>query len=151
MSNHDPNMAHADAPHSHEDASIYLKILVLLLILTLITVGASYVHFGSGNVAIALFIATIKATLVGLFFMHLAHDKPVNAVIAVAGFIFLGIFITFDLIDFNARVAYQPFNYNPTVQAPPPGASPAGKEGDAEKEKEKGAAKAEEKKAEEKK
>ena len=35
---------------------------------------------------IALTIATIKATLVALFFMHLRHDKPVNALIAVAGF-----------------------------------------------------------------
>ena len=44
---------------------------------------------------IALFIATIKAILVALFFMHLLYDKPVNAIIAVAGFLFLGIFLMF--------------------------------------------------------
>ena len=27
--------------------------------------------------------------------MHLLHDKPVNAVIAIAGFLFLGIFLMF--------------------------------------------------------
>ena len=123
----------------------------MLFILTAITVGASYINFGSANVVIALFIATIKAILVALFFMHLLHDKPVNGVIAVAGFLFLGIFLMFDLLDFDARNAYLPFNMNPpAVQAEPvPGASPAGKEG-AEKEKgkeaEKGAPKAEEKK-----
>jgi cytochrome c oxidase subunit 4 len=156
MSNHDPNMAHTDAGHSHaehahDDPSVYLKTLILLLILTVITVGASYVNFGSGNTAIALFIATIKATLVALFFMHLAHDKPINAVIAIAGFVFLGIFLMFDLLDFNARPPLLPFNYAPAAQAPMPGASPAGKEGDSEKEKEKGATAKEEKKAEEKK
>ena len=84
----------------------------MLLILTAITVGASYINFGSGNVAIALFIASIKAILVALFFMHLKDDKPMYGIIAAAGFVFLGIFLMFDLLDFNARVKYQPFNYS---------------------------------------
>jgi cytochrome c oxidase subunit 4 len=104
--------------------------LVTLLILTAITVGASYINFGSGNVVIALTIATIKASIVGLFFMHLLHDKPVNAVIAVAGFVFLGIFLMFDFIDVGSRTDPQPINYHPlptTVAAPatPAGAAPA--------------------------
>ena len=46
----------------------YLKTLIALSFLTGITVGASYIDFGSGaaNVVIALTIATIKATLVAL-------------------------------------------------------------------------------------
>ncbi len=149
-------MSHSnETTHSHdthvEDSSIYLKTLILLFILTGITVGASYIDFGSGNVAIALFIASVKAILVALFFMHLAHDKPINGIIAIAGFIFLGIFLMFDLLDFNARNNYLPFNWTPIVQTQPvPGASPAGKEG-AEKGKEGAATKMEEKKAEEKK
>jgi hypothetical protein len=40
----------------------------------------------------------------------------------------------FDLLDFNARVKYQPFNYSTVMSTEKiPGASPAGKEGDAEK------------------
>ncbi|MEO5923773.1 MAG: cytochrome C oxidase subunit IV family protein [Bryobacteraceae bacterium] len=79
--------------------------LVALLILTGITVGASYINFGSSaaNVTIALSIATIKAILVALFFMHLRWDKSVNAIIAVSGFLFLGIFLMFDLIDLGNR------------------------------------------------
>ena len=132
MSTHtDTHAAHAE---HHDHSGIYLRVLIMLLILTGITVGASYIDFGSGNVAIALFIASVKAILVALFFMHLKDDKPVNAIIAIAGFIFLGIFIMFDLIDFNTRVKYQPFNYTPVVSTEKiPGASPAGKEGDAEK------------------
>ena len=67
--------------HSHDDPKIYVYVLLVLLVLTIITVGASYIDFGEGNVAIALFIATIKATVVALFFMHLRHDRPVNAII----------------------------------------------------------------------
>jgi cytochrome c oxidase subunit IV len=151
MSTHnDTHTAHAE-PHDH--SAVYLRVLILLLILTAITVGASYIDFGSGNVAIALFIASIKAILVALFFMHLKDDKPVNGIIAIAGFIFLGIFIMFDLIDFNTRVKYQPFNYTPVVNGEKiPGASPAGKEGEkaGEKPGEKAGEKAPEKAAEKK-
>jgi cytochrome c oxidase subunit 4 len=91
--------------HHHGGPVIYTGTLTGLLILTGITVGASYINFGSNaaNIAIALTIASIKAILVALFFMHLKWDKPVNAIIAITGFLFLGIFITFDLIDLNNR------------------------------------------------
>ena len=108
----------------------YLATLVVLLILTAITVGASYINFGSGNIVIALSIATVKAIIVALIFMHLLHDKPVNAVIAVAGFLFLGIFLMFDFIDVTTRTNPQPTNLHasPAVTAPSataPAAAPA--------------------------
>jgi cytochrome c oxidase subunit 4 len=80
-------------------------------------------------VVIALTVATIKATLVTLFFMHLRYDKPVNGVIAAAGFIFLGIFLMFCFIDVGARDNLQPVNLHPPVAAAPApaaGAPPAG-------------------------
>jgi len=105
-----PEHTHTDAhPHAH-GAGVYHRTLILLLILTAITVGASYIQFGAFNVVIALTIATIKAILVALFFMHLIDDKKVNAIIAVAGFLFLGIFLGFCLIDAQSRVNLQPHN-----------------------------------------
>ncbi len=101
--------------HGGNEARTYLVTLVALLILTIITVGASYIDFGAGNIAIALFIATIKASLVALIFMHLNHEKPINAVIAVAGFLFLGIFLLFTFLDFDSRVNFQPVNMKPVV------------------------------------
>ncbi len=91
--------------HHHGGPVVYTATLIALLILTGITVGASYINFGSNsaNIAIALTIASMKAILVSLFFMHLLWDKKVNAIIAATGFLFLGIFITFDLIDLNNR------------------------------------------------
>src|ERR1700675_1095650 len=100
------------------EAAKYAKTLISLLILTAITVGASYINFGAMNVVVALTIATIKATLVALFFMHLLHDKPVNGLIAAAGFLFLGLFLMFTLLDFDTRENPQPRNL-PTVIAPP--------------------------------
>jgi cytochrome c oxidase subunit 4 len=96
------------------------------VILTFITVGASYVNFGSDavNVVIALTIATIKASLVALIFMHLRWDKPVNALIAVGGFLFLGIFLMFCVIDFDSRMDPPPPVLNSAVPTPvEPGAA----------------------------
>jgi cytochrome c oxidase subunit 4 len=116
----------AHATDAKTEARNYALNLTALLILTVITVGASYIDFGQGNVVIALAIATVKATLVALFFMHLAHDKPVNGLIAVAGFIFLGLFLMFDLIDVTSRRDPNPQNLHPAiVQTAPPAGAPA--------------------------
>lgn len=121
MSTHD---AHSTDPKV--EARNYALNLTALLILTLITVGASYIDFGQGNVVIALAIATVKATLVALFFMHLAHDKPVNGLIAVAGFIFLGLFLLFDFLDVTSRRDPNPQNLHPAVvQTAAPAGAPA--------------------------
>jgi cytochrome c oxidase subunit 4 len=120
------NTEHGHIINPKVEARNYLITLITLLVLTLITVGASYIDFGQGNVVIALAIATVKATLVALFFMHLAHDKPVNGLIAVAGFIFLGLFLLFDLIDVTTRRDPNPQNLHPAiVQTAPPAAAPA--------------------------
>jgi cytochrome c oxidase subunit 4 len=117
--------SHAADPK--QEARTYVLTLITLLILTAITVAASYVHFGSSaiNVVIALTIATVKATVVALFFMHLLHDKPVNAIIAVTGFLFLGIFLMFDFIDVGSRGNLQPTNLHPPPAATAPAGAPA--------------------------
>jgi cytochrome c oxidase subunit IV len=116
--------AHA-GEHEHGGPLTYGLTLVALLILTGLTIGASYIDLGSGNVVVALAIATVKATLVALFFMHLLWDKPVNRIIAVAGFLFLGIFLMFDLIDMDTRNYYLPQNVHRTVVPLVPGTAPA--------------------------
>jgi cytochrome c oxidase subunit 4 len=51
------------------------------------------------GVPIAMAIATIKAMLVILFFMHLRHDKALNNLIFFFCFAFFFLFIAFVLID----------------------------------------------------
>jgi cytochrome c oxidase subunit 4 len=80
-----------------------LVTLAALLVLTIITVYVAGFDFGSVNVVVALAIATVKASLVALVFMHLRNDKPMNAVIAVSGFLFLGLLLLFCLADIESR------------------------------------------------
>jgi len=116
--------ASASGGHAHDishDSGVFLRTLIALLILTVITVAAAGIHFADSttNVVIALTIATIKASLVALFFMHLAHDKPVNAIIACGGFIFLGLFMLFTFLDVGSRVPLLPENM-PAMAQPTP-------------------------------
>src|SRR5277367_5194051 len=101
--------------------------LTVLLILTIITVGASYIDFGSGNIVIALVIATIKASLVGLIFMHLLHDKPIDGLILVAGFLLLALFLGISSIDVDSRLNLEPANVIMPIAVPAakPPAAPA--------------------------
>jgi len=119
--NHAPG--HAEE-HEHGGTAVNVKTLVALLILTAITVGAAYINLGAGNVVVALFIATIKATLVVLFFMHLRYDKPVYGIVAMAGFLFLGIFLMFCLLDADSRNYYLPQNVHRTEVPLSPGTAP---------------------------
>lgn len=83
--------------------SVYIATWVTLLVLTAITVGASYVDFGSVNILIALGIATIKATVVAMMFMHLRWDHKFHAIIFSFSLIFLAIFIAFTMYDTETR------------------------------------------------
>ncbi len=113
---------HAHAHEGKHDVKIYTGVLIALLILTFITVTASKIQFGSGaiNVVVALTIATVKASLVALFFMHLLHDKPVNAIILVASFMFLGIFLGSCYTDITSRETPLPANLKAAKPVPVP-------------------------------
>lgn len=120
MSTHtETHKQHSESHSSHGGPKIYTANLFALLFLTIITVGAASFDFGSANVVIALAIASVKATLVALFFMHLIWDKSTNAIIAMAGFLFLGIFLMFDFLDVTTRDGLQPNNMIPMQNATP--------------------------------
>jgi cytochrome c oxidase subunit 4 len=61
---------------SHDHSKAYLNVLVALAALTFVTVVASRIHLGRvGNIGLGLIIATIKASLVVMFFMHLKYEQ----------------------------------------------------------------------------
>ena len=68
--------------HSAEDVRkevrVYISIFVALLVLTVVTVGVSYLHLQSiaGRALVALVVASVKASLVAMFFMHLKVERP---------------------------------------------------------------------------
>ena len=78
-------------------------VLAILLALTGVTVGVSYVHMGFLNVPIALAIACFKVSFVLLFFMHLKYEGPLIVLSLIGTVTFLMIMIGFTFWD----VAYR--------------------------------------------
>ncbi len=73
---HDVHDVH-DAAHFHNHAKLYLWIGAALMVLTGVTVGVSFIHFGSeeANIVVGLIIAIFKSALVAAIFMHLKEEK----------------------------------------------------------------------------
>jgi cytochrome c oxidase subunit 4 len=90
-----------------------------LLVLTLVTVLATKVDFGANiNLAIAMAIAVLKATLVVLFFMHLKYDRLFHSVVFVGAILAASLFVGFTLMDSDQ---YQQTNiWDPDAPPPPP-------------------------------
>ena len=92
----DTGSVNSAAPHLVK-ARGYLAIFAALMVLTIITVGVSYLNLPTGTtVLVALAIATGKASLVAMFFMHLKGERPMvywplglTALLFVALFAFL--------------------------------------------------------------
>ena len=61
---------------------IYITVFVVLMALTIITVAVSYLHLRPAMaVTVALFVATIKGSLVACYFMHLISEKKLILVV----------------------------------------------------------------------
>jgi cytochrome c oxidase subunit 4 len=115
--------------HAHiSSAQFYWGIFGALIVLTLLTVRISYYDFGSANIIIAIVIATMKASLVAAFFMHLRHDKLFNTIAFLSAFLFLALFILLTYDDLGVRpkevVGYSSM-VDPHTGEPAPGGEPA--------------------------
>ncbi len=76
-----------------------LSVFFALLVLTGLTVYQSTFDLGNAEIWMSLTIATVKAGLVILFFMHLLWDKPLNAIVILGSLIFVALFLGFTLMD----------------------------------------------------
>lgn len=83
---------------------LYVNVFLSLLVLTVITVWVAQFDFGSLNTLIAMLVATVKATLVALYFMHLKYDDKMNTVCLLGGVFFLVVMFAFIAIDVYTRV-----------------------------------------------
>ena len=78
---------------------LYVAVFAALATLTLVTTGVAYIDLGVFNAVAALSIAVVKAALVVLFFMHLAFDRPFNAIVFIASLCFVMLFVILALVD----------------------------------------------------
>ncbi len=84
---------------------LYVGIWLALMVFTVLTVFAATLDLGVFNPIVALGIATTKAVLVVLFFMHVkyAHEKLTKLVIVIAIFFFL-ILLALTMADYGTRL-----------------------------------------------
>jgi cytochrome c oxidase subunit 4 len=82
---------------------IYLVIFLTLMAGTAATVWAAYHNFGAFNIVIALAIATFKATLVVLYFMHARYSPKRTQLVIVCSIFWLAIMLVLTLADYRTR------------------------------------------------
>ena len=97
-------MAEEHAPHVHVTPLwIYIAVFLALAVGTIATYLASQVDLGMWNTPVALIIATIKAVLVILFFMHVIHSTRLTWVVVIASFLWLAVLFVLTFADYLTR------------------------------------------------
>jgi cytochrome c oxidase subunit IV len=99
-------VAEGHDPSAHVVAfKVLVAVWVSLLFLTFLTVSATWVDLGRAALWVALGIATVKGTLVVMYFMHLRYGRPFHAIVFVTALLFVTLFVGLALIDSEA---YEP-------------------------------------------
>ncbi len=95
----------AETSHHITSFKTYAVVYISLLVLTIITVAVSRVDLGMSfmNVIVAMLIASIKAMIVVLWFMHQKYESTLNRVTFFLAFFFVFIFFIFSAIDVFTR------------------------------------------------
>jgi cytochrome c oxidase subunit IV len=95
--------------HAHAvPLPVLAAVFAALIFMTGLTMAATWYDLGSWNLIIALGIATLKAALVVLYFMHLRYDNPFNAIVLITALLFVALFLGLTLLD--------TFQYQPDIQ-----------------------------------
>lgn len=118
---------HEQTTHHHHILPlwIYLSVAATLLVMTGVTIGAAYIDFNhltgiaSMNFIIAMVIATFKAGLVALIFMHLWFDNKFYLFALVSAIGCLLIFIVLTMADTEFRGKVNPIEKDPIVNQVP--------------------------------
>ncbi len=85
-------------------SKIYYAIWILLLILTGLTTWIAGVDLGPLNTVVALLIATFKAVIVVLFFMHVKYtSEKMTKVVIVSAIFWLLILLALSMVDYTTR------------------------------------------------
>jgi cytochrome c oxidase subunit 4 len=86
-------------------ARLYYGIWIALLVLTATTVGVAHIDLGPWNIVVALAIASLKAVLVVLFFMHVKYtSEKMTKVVIVSAIFWLFILLALSLADYATRL-----------------------------------------------
>jgi cytochrome c oxidase subunit 4 len=102
-----------DPGHHIVPVSTYIKVILSLMVLLIITLAAAAVDFsamapgnaffGALNIIIAMTIAVIKAVLIILYFMHVRYSSKLVWVFAGAAFYWVVILFVLTMTDYMSR------------------------------------------------
>jgi cytochrome c oxidase subunit IV len=95
----------SDVEHPHVmPLPIYFGIFGVLLFLTIVTVGVSLIGLPAvPAIIVAVIVATVKASLVVLYFMHLRYENTFFSLIFVGSLFFVALFFMITLLDVHYR------------------------------------------------
>lgn len=102
---HEPRGTHGGHAPGHHVSSLtmYFGVFFALMILTVVTVWVSRIDLGWLNVPVALAVATVKMTLVILFFMHVIHSARLIWIVIIASFLWLAVLFVLTFSDYLTR------------------------------------------------
>jgi cytochrome c oxidase subunit 4 len=87
---------------------LYIAIFLTLMVLTTVTILVAYINLGPWNKVVALGIASFKATLVVLYFMHVKYASRMTKLVVITGFFFLAILLSETMVDYGSRMWVNP-------------------------------------------
>ncbi|HEY3704035.1 MAG TPA: cytochrome C oxidase subunit IV family protein [Terracidiphilus sp.] len=118
MSKHNDDMQHhSGTGHDHDPGeqdvhdsmnhvvppTVYMIVGATLLVMTGLTVWASFWDMGAFNPVVALAIACFKASLVVLFFMHVKYSSKLTKLTVFSGLFTFLVLIALTLADYTTR------------------------------------------------
>ncbi len=95
------NPEHAE--HHIVTPRTYIFVFITLLIFTGLTVVAAYIDLGILNPVVALAIASFKAVVVLLFFMHVKYQSRLIKLTVASGFFTFLVLTTMTMSDYISR------------------------------------------------
>ena len=104
--------------HKASEVRTYLIIYLLLLLLLAVTVAAAQFEVGAWNIGVTLTIASAKAVLIVLFFMHVKQGAPLVKLVVIIGLFWMAILFSLTLSDYWSRKWDPQINVSERTLAP---------------------------------
>lgn len=107
--------------HHISPARVYWLVFGALLIFTGLTYAVSFAELGPAALPVAMLVASVKATLVCVFFMHLKYDERFNVLVFLSSLFFISLFFAFTMLDLTSRAVIDPIEGNGVYEEYNPG------------------------------
>jgi cytochrome c oxidase subunit 4 len=94
--------------HHISPVRLYWVVFGALLVFTGLTYAVSLANLGPAALPVAMLVATVKASLVCTFFMHLKYDERFNVLVFLSSIFFMLVFFAFTMMDVTTRGIIHP-------------------------------------------